>query len=158
MVCGSWGYKYTSYFSAWLGKPYTGSDGQVAGSAYLDTALVYVDRISTFWMDVGGGPCGSLTRSARSCGYPSDKGGQQMWCSDGQTYANDLCDTNNDALRSNSIFLSGGMSGGPVIVDNRILGINSGFHPRGGAVFAPIDTITTILYSYWYSIWSSTCK
>jgi hypothetical protein len=153
----SWGWRRTTWFSAWVGGSYTGSDGQVAGSAYLDTAVVYVDRITLGWLGSGPGPCGRVTRNVRSCGYPGDKGGSQMWCSDGQTSANDLCDTTNDALRSNSVFLSGGMSGGPLMVDNTIRGINSGASSVL-TVFAPLDSITSRLYTQHSSIYSTTCK
>jgi hypothetical protein len=153
----SWGWKRTTYFSAWVGRAYTGSDGQVAGSAYLDTALVYLDRTSMSWLGFGPGPCGRITRNVRSCGYPGDKSGSQMWCSDGQTFANDLCDSTNDALRSSNVFLAGGMSGGPLMVDNTIRGVNSG-GSSFQTVFAPLDAITHRLYSQFHSIWSSSCK
>jgi hypothetical protein len=80
-----------------------------------------------------------------------------MWCSDGQTAANDLCDTTNDALKSSNVFLAGGMSGGPLMVDNVIRGVNSG-GSSVSTVFAPLDGITSKLYAQQSSIYSSTCK
>jgi V8-like Glu-specific endopeptidase len=129
----------------------------VPGSAYLDLAVVYLNRITQTWMNANSGPCGRINHNVRSCGYPADKGREQMWCSEGRTDANDLCDQTNDALRSSSVFVSGGMSGGPVMVGDTIRAINSGKSPST-SIFAPVDVITSGLFTRSSSIYSSTCK
>jgi len=150
---GRWGWRQITWWSAWVGGVYTGGDGTTAGSAFLDSALIYLDRVTYAWSGHGY-TCGKSTKTIRSCGYPGDKNGQ-LWCSNGVSYSIDFCDTTNDAIKSNNVFLAGGMSGGPLVqtsATGTVIGMNSGSSSTT-SVFAPLDQFTYTMISTTGSIW-----
>jgi hypothetical protein len=135
---------------------------------YSDVAIIGLWKITTGWNGMGGSSCGVRSFTATTCGYPAEIGynGDEMYCSDGTTLGNDMCDTAADALRSTSMRLVGGMSGGALMdrsSGNWINhGANSGFngdrHAPIQTLFAPWDNVNMRLIFEEASIYSTTFK
>ena len=109
-----------TWWNVWVGGSYNGQNRVVAGSAYVDVAVIRLDRGVTWWNSVNS-PCGRRTMSVRGCGYPGGSGapagasaGVTPFCSDGSSLPIDFCDATTDYIRSRDCVTSGGQSGGPL--------------------------------------------
>jgi hypothetical protein len=125
-----------TWWNIWVGGSYNGQNSPVGGSAYIDVAVIRLDRGVTWWNGVSR-PCGRRSMSVRGCGYPGGNSpttppgaaaGNWLYCSDGTTREIDFCDATTDYIRSSNCVTSGGQSGGPLYdrTTNAVTGVVSG--------------------------------